>query len=109
MQGNDDAPLSTDPSPIGLPWYRELTGYHWYVLVVAACGWLFDTMDQQLFNLARVPAMRDLLAKPTDPAAAKAMVAEYSGYATAIFLMGWATGGLIFGVPGDRFGRARAS
>ena len=34
------------------PWYRELTRYHWFVLVVAALGWLFDTMDQQLFNLA---------------------------------------------------------
>ena len=24
-------------------------------------GWLFDTMDQQLFNLARTPAMTELL------------------------------------------------
>jgi len=47
------------------PWWRELNRYHWFVLVVAALGWLFDTMDQQLFNLARVPAMRALL-KPGD-------------------------------------------
>ncbi len=38
------------------PWYRDLTRYHWFVLIVAALGWLFDTMDQQLFNLARKPA-----------------------------------------------------
>ena len=44
------------------PWYRELTRYHWFVLIVAALGWLFDTMDQQLFNLARAPAMTELLA-----------------------------------------------
>src|SRR4029079_16631873 len=31
----------------------------------------------------------------------------YSAYATSIFLMGWATGGLFFGVLGDRIGRAR--
>ena len=31
----------------------------------------------------------------------------YGGYATAIFVAGWATGGLIFGALGDRFGRAR--
>ena len=43
-------------------WHRELTRYHWFVLVVAALGWLFDTMDQQLFNLARVPAMKELRA-----------------------------------------------
>src|SRR5262245_48035831 len=63
-------------------------------------------MDQQLFTLARVPAMRELLSAPGAPAA-KALISEYSGYATAIFLLGWATGGLTFGVLGDRFGRAR--
>jgi len=36
-----------------LPWYRQLNSYHWLVLIVASLGWLFDTMDQQLFNLAR--------------------------------------------------------
>jgi len=43
-------------------WYYELTRYHWFVLIVAALGWLFDTMDQQLFTLARAPAMNELLA-----------------------------------------------
>jgi len=89
------------------PWYRELNRYHWFVLIVAALGWLFDTMDQQLFNLARVPAMRELLAVgPTEPPS-KELVAAYSGYATSIFLMGWATGGLAFGILGDRIGRAK--
>ena len=46
------------------PWYRELNRYHWFVLTVAALGWLFDTMDQQLFTLARKPAMQELLAVP---------------------------------------------
>ena len=43
------------------PWYRELNRYHWLVLVVASLGWLCDCMDQQLFNLARRPAMLELL------------------------------------------------
>src|SRR5262245_59438649 len=43
------------------PWYKLLNRYHWFVLVVAALGWLFDTMDQQLFNLARTPAITELL------------------------------------------------
>src|ERR1051325_3374425 len=91
----------TVPSTVGaVPWYRELNRYHWFVLVVAALGWLFDTMDQQLFNLARVPAMKSLL-KPGDD------VALYGGYSTAVFLIGWATGGLTFGVLGDRIGRAK--
>src|SRR5678815_4962442 len=82
------------------PWWRELNRYHWFVLLVCALGWLFDCLDQQLFNLARVPAMRALL-QPGQS------VPEYGGYATAIFLIGWATGGLTFGVLGDRIGRAK--
>jgi len=34
-------------------WFRELNGYHWFVLSVSSLGWMFDTMAQQLFNLAR--------------------------------------------------------
>ncbi len=89
------------------PWYRELNRYHWFVLVVAALGWLFDTMDQQLFTLARVPAMRELLATSAGAVADPSTVTQYGGYATSIFLMGWATGGLLFGVLGDRIGRAK--
>src|SRR6516225_3665923 len=44
-----------------VPWWKELTGYQWFVFIVASLGWLFDTMDQQLFNLARASAMRNLL------------------------------------------------
>ena len=89
-------------------WYKELTRYHWFVLTVAALGWLFDTMDQQLFNLARVPAMKELLAVPGQtPDQLKELVNFYGPLATSIFMIGWATGGLIFGVLGDRVGRAK--
>ncbi len=88
------------------PWWACLTRYHWFVLTVAALGWLFDTMDQQLFNLARVPAMKELLVA-SGVAPSPADVAKYGGYATSIFLLGWATGGIAFGVLGDRIGRAK--
>jgi MFS family permease len=84
------------------PWWQEMTGYHWWVLLVATLGWLFDSMDQRLFVLARTPALRELL-----PGADDAQVANYAGYATAIFILGWATGGLVFGLLGDRWGRTR--
>ncbi len=83
------------------PWWRGLTSYHWFVLAVAALGWLFDCMDQQLFLMARVPALKELL---PDAASSENF---YAGLVTAIFIAGWATGGLIFGVLGDRIGRAR--
>ena len=89
------------------PWWAGLTRYHWFVLIVAALGWLFDTMDQQLFNLARVPAMKELLTVAGGLPPTPAEVAKYGGYATSIFLLGWATGGIAFGVLGDRIGRAK--
>jgi MFS family permease len=88
-------------------WWRELNRYHWFVLAVAALGWLFDTMDQQLFNLARRPAMRSLLEPSPGVEPDKETVSEYSGFATSIFLIGWGTGGLAFGILGDLIGRAK--
>ncbi|MFO1021551.1 MAG: MFS transporter [Planctomycetales bacterium] len=88
------------------PWYKLLNRYHWFVLIVAALGWLFDTMDQQLFALARKPAMVELLTTngvaPDGPT-----VGYWGGIVTSIFLIGWATGGLFFGMLGDRIGRAK--
>ncbi len=87
------------PSDAG-PWYRDLTPYHWFVFMVASLAWLFDCLDQQLFILARGKAMETLL-----PAGWDAKL--YGGYATSIFVAGWAMGGLIFGSLGDRYGRAK--
>jgi MFS family permease len=92
----------------GQPWWRELTRYHWFVLLVAAGGWLFDTMDQQLFNIARRPAMRKLLEPSPGIPPSNEEVSEYSGYATSIFLIGWGTGGILFGILGDLLGRAKS-
>src|SRR5260370_25423359 len=84
-------------------WRREVTGYHWWVLGIAALAWSFDTMDQRIFIMARGPAMASLLPS----GATSAEVTYYSGIATAIFMLGWAIGGFWFGVLGDRWGRAK--
>jgi len=99
FDGPDDKNVPDD----GTPWYRLLTKYHWFVLIVAALGWLFDTMDQQLFNLARTPAVTELLGS----GATKTEIDKYGAWATSIFIVGWATGGLFFGILGDRIGRAK--
>lgn len=92
-------------------WYHALNRYQWFVFVVAALGWMFDCLDQQLFVLARQPAMKELLQDElkllSDPAQIKAEVDSAAALTTAIFLLGWATGGLFFGVLGDRVGRAK--
>ena len=82
---------------------EAVTPYHWLVVIIASCGWLFDCMDQRLFVLARESATRDLLG----PGAAGALVTQYAGYATTSMILGWATGGIVFGVMSDRWGRVR--
>ena len=107
MHGFETAAPADDSSNATGPWWKELNRYHWFVLIVAALGWLFDTMDQQLFNLARVPAMRELLAPAPGVSPTQADIDFYGGISTSIFLLGWATGGLAFGIMGDRVGRAK--
>jgi MFS family permease len=84
-------------------WWRELIPYHWFVFAMASLAWMFDCLDQQLFIIARNPAIADLMPKgtPTD------VLKEWGANSTAIFVAGWATGGLIFGAVGDKIGRAR--
>ena len=80
-------------------WYRQLTPYHWFVFIIASLAWFFDCLDQRLFSLGRNPALRDL--------AASADVQALGKNVTALFLIGWGVGGLLFGPLGDRFGRAK--
>lgn len=92
---------------------RLLTRYHWFVFTVAALGWLADCMDQQLFNLARVSAVTELISRQMpgdDPATVQErnkQVKSWASYSTSIFLMGWASGGIAFGILGDRWGRVK--
>lgn len=104
MHFSDAAPSA--PARAGA-WWRELTGYQWFVFIVASLGWLFDTMDQQLFNLARVSAVRSLLHIAPGDVTQTGVIDKYAGYTTSIFLIGWATGGIVFGILGDKIGRVK--
>jgi len=94
--------MSTSAATPDAPWWRSLTGYHWFVFLVASAAWFFDCLDQRLFSLARIPALQSLMtdAKPGE-------IQAHGKEVTAIFLVGWGIGGLIFGALGDRYGRAR--
>jgi MFS family permease len=84
------------------PWWKHLTGYHWFVFIMASAAWVLDCLDQQIFILARNRALGSLM-----PESDSDTVLAYGDYSTMIFMFGWATGGLIFGSIGDRIGRAR--
>lgn len=113
---------------------KDLTGYQWFVFIVCCLAWDMDCMDQQLFVLARRPAMESLVppvtkddsrfeqqkknmidkadGKPvTDPQVIASLrnadVGNAAGWATSFFLIGWSIGGISFGILGDRWGRVK--
>jgi MFS family permease len=88
-------------------WYQGVPRYAWLVLFIATLGWLFDAMDQNLFNLVRQQSVKELLTGKV-PAAELDAAAKLAGaQLTAVFLVGWACGGFIFGMLGDKLGRTR--
>ena len=93
----------TPPTDPNAPGYKQLTGYHWFVLLVASAAWFFDCLDQRLFSLARVPALASLMHLP--PSAPE--VQNFGKEVTAWFLIGWGLGGMVFGALGDKYGRAK--
>jgi MFS transporter, SHS family, sialic acid transporter len=75
----------------------------WLVLIAAFLGWMFDGVEQGVFPLVARPALQDLLGVEAD-----AVLGPWMGSITALFLVGAAFGGLVFGWLGDRLGRVRA-
>lgn len=53
--------MSQAHPPKRLRWYQGLSKYHWWVLAIGVCAWMFDCMDQRLFVLSRAPAVKELL------------------------------------------------
>jgi MFS family permease len=79
------------------PWYKEVTGTQWRTLLAAKFGWMLDAFDFLLYVMAI------------------GQLKTYFGFndATAgllgtITLLTSASGGLLFGLIADRFGRTRA-
>lgn len=89
---------------VRMKWAKGLTRAHWTVLLVAWLGWVFDIMDTALFNFAKVPMLKEMLG---GDAAYKAMGPQIEGNIQALFLIGWAVGGLVFGILADQWGRTR--
>ncbi len=73
------------------------------VFIAAFLGWMFDGLEMGIFPLVARPALQNLLGVEGD-----AQVGVWMGRITALFLIGAACGGLVFGWLGDRIGRVRA-
>src|SRR5687768_16047314 len=73
----------------------------WMALTKALLGWLFDGLELGLFPLTARAVLLDLGVSEAD-------FPNWLGVITAFFLVGAATGGVLFGWLGDRIGRVRA-
>lgn len=95
--------------------FEGVTWYHWLVVIIASCGWLFDCMDQRLFVLSRESALKELLSGndalkelfASDDKALGILTKKYIGWSTMFLILGWATGGIIFGMMSDKIGRVK--
>ena len=92
-------------SPVS--WRAGVTSYQWRVLLVAWLGWLFDSMDAMIYALVLHPALHDLLQRSPSGHVSDADIAWYGGIIFSIFLIGWAIGGVVFGVLVDYVGRTK--
>jgi MFS family permease len=73
------------------------------VLGIAWLGWVFDIMDTGLFNFAKGP----MLTQMVGPTEYRLHGPRLEADIQAVFLVGWALGGLVFGVLADRWGRTK--
>ena len=86
------------PTPTASRFGRSLA------LTAALLGWMFDGLEMGLFPLVGKDALKELLGSD----AGQGDVDRWFGVATACFLVGAATGGVLFGWLGDKLGRVRA-
>ena len=96
---------SASPSPPGskllLP--QPLNAGQWLALLAGFLGWMFDGFEIGLFPVVARPALQNMLSVTGDQ-----MVGLWMGRITAVFLIGAACGGALFGWLGDKVGRVRA-
>ena len=78
----------------------------WLVLTAAFLGWMFDGLEMGIFPLVARPALQEMQA--AIGVLDEQFVQTWMGRITALFLLGAAAGGLVFGWLGDRLGRVRA-
>ena len=81
--------------------------YQWTVLFAAWLGWGFDIFDGLLFNYVAPNCVPTLLGLEIGSDEARQATIYWTGLLTALLLLGWAVGGVVFGWVCDRIGRRR--
>lgn len=82
---------------------KALNKAKWLALTAAFLGWMFDGLEMGLFPLVARPAMLELMGPE-----AMSSFGTWMAIIIAMFLVGAALGGVVFGWLGDKIGRTRA-
>lgn len=82
----------------------KLTKPQMLAFTAAWLGWAFDGLDGFMYTLIAQPLVAKLIhaTGPTDP-----RIGPTAALIQAVFLVGWALGGAVFGWVGDRIGRTK--
>lgn len=91
----------------GPPIWLDMNRYQWTVLFAAWLGWGFDIFDGLLFNFVAPSCVPTLLGIPLGTPEARSASLFWTGALSAVLLLGWAVGGIVFGAVADRLGRTR--
>jgi len=98
-----DSPLSSTSTHSRPGWLEGVGKYHLMVFFGCWMGGIFDGMDSTLMSVVMPTAIGELM-----HTADKAIIGPIAAYVTSVFLLGWMTGGILFGIIGDKLGRVRS-
>ena len=87
-------------------WHKEITRTQWLVLAGTTLGWGLDGFAGSLYVLVLGPTMTELLPN-SGIGVTPSAIGLYGGLTVTMFLLGWAVGGICFGILADYFGRTR--
>jgi MFS family permease len=89
------------------PLFLDMNRTQWTVLFAAWLGWGFDCFDGLLFSFVAPTCVPVLLGLELGTPAARSATLFWTGVLSALLLVGWAVGGILFGRLADRWGRTR--
>jgi predicted MFS family arabinose efflux permease len=88
------------PGVVGV---EKINAYHWRMFAICFLGNVLAGMASTLMSVYLPVVVNDLIGQ-TD----ESRFNEISAYINALYFIGWAIGGFVWGMIGDRIGRARS-
>ena len=82
---------------------EKISAYHWLMFIICFLGNVMGGTASTLMSVYLPVVVKDLLGQVDDE-----HLNQVSAYINALYFVGWAIGGLTWGLLGDRIGRIRS-